>query len=676
MPPRRRAQFTQESVEQQLQQIHLLDQSSSSENLEQLGPIIKQIYTNRQQDSYLRTLQALIDSKDAEIEKICGDNYQDFISSVSTLFTVKSYTHNLREKIGTLDSSVSQIGRGLAEKKRALLQSKKTATNLDEAIDSLQASLRILDVVDRVGEMVKEGKYWSALRNAPSSLSQTPLFQHILMSLPSLRKQIKLSVTASTKQEGPMLRLSRVGSAVETVSYETTDDMVLETLEVDFKPLYQSIHIYTALDSLDELRKSYQADRKAQSDLILPVPLQLSSLGPLTEQIIGFFIIESHVLQTTGSFRSKAEVEELWDAIATRLSEAMEGALRNEAEPDSYLRVKEILLAFILTLETYQYSTVSLHASIFRLFEKYATLLERQVSKRFRDKEAVLNVVWLNNAEHDELSSASAPLSFPWSQSFYLCCEDIQDFVRRFYQFIEDVSQHHRNVDELLSRSLDTIISNHISGSYSVNLMKTSTLSQVAQIITNLEHFEVACAELERSVTSFRTTGRPDARGRAKHVLYELINWLTTVVDSLQIRDFYKDEAYRGATTYIAQCLMDFLIERNIAMISENAIANILVDVKFLEDQLRDGGRANLVPLFAELRSTTSLVLSDSVAEYLVPSLRQTTYAHIKPKRLTSLLEKLARYGGSCRDPVSREKGEKRRKEADAVGRLFPGENR
>ena len=135
-----------------------------------------------------------------------------------------------------------------------------------------------------------------------SSLSQTPLFQHILMSLPSLRGQIKDAVTASTKQwllvirnrtgevgklaleamesrtrrwrsrreRDPMLRLSRVGSAVETVSYETTDgayrnsffvfvylmpvDMVLETLKVDFRPLHQSIHIYTTLDSLD--RKS------------------------------------------------------------------------------------------------------------------------------------------------------------------------------------------------------------------------------------------------------------------------------------------------------------------------------------------------------------------------------------------------------------------------------------
>lgn len=72
----------------------------------------------------------------------------------------------------------------------------------------------------------------------------------------------------------------------------------------------------------------------------------------------------------------------------------------------------------------------------------------------------------------------------------------------------------------------------------------------------------------------------------------------------------------------------------------------------------------------------TSIVMSDSVTDYLVPSLRQTTYATVKPKKLASLLEKLARYGGSCRDHALREKGEKRRKEAEVVGRIFPGESR
>src|ERR1700761_4344021 len=123
MPPRARPTFTPESIDQQLQQIHLLDPSSSSENLEQLGPIIKQIHTNRQQEAFLRTVQGLIESKDADIEKICSENYQDFISSVSTLFTVKSYTDKMKENISSLDASVAQLGRGLVEKKRGLLQS-------------------------------------------------------------------------------------------------------------------------------------------------------------------------------------------------------------------------------------------------------------------------------------------------------------------------------------------------------------------------------------------------------------------------------------------------------------------------------------------------------------------------------------------------------------------------
>ena len=49
----------------------------------------------------------------------------------------------------------------------------------------------------------------------------------------------------------------------------------------------------------------------------------------------------------------------------------------------------------------------------------------------------------------------------------------------------------------------------------------------------------------------------PQAREDAPSMyLYELINWLTTVVDSLVIKEAYKDEAYKGAVAYIADCFM------------------------------------------------------------------------------------------------------------------------
>ena len=56
-------------------QIHLLDASSVTENLEALGPIIKAITESRQQEAFLRTVNGLVESKDEEIQKICRDNY-------------------------------------------------------------------------------------------------------------------------------------------------------------------------------------------------------------------------------------------------------------------------------------------------------------------------------------------------------------------------------------------------------------------------------------------------------------------------------------------------------------------------------------------------------------------------------------------------------------------------
>jgi hypothetical protein len=59
-----------------------------------------------------------------------------------------------------------------------------------------------------------------------------------------------------------------------------------------------------------------------------------------------------------------------------------------------------------------------------------------------------------------------------------------------------------------------------------------------------------------------------------------------------------------------------------------------------------------------------------------VPEVRKVSYSNVKAKRLQALLEKLATYGANSKVASQREKGERRRKEAEAVSRIFPGENR
>jgi hypothetical protein len=53
----------------------------------------------------------------------------------------------------------------------------------------------------------------------------------------------------------------------------------------------------------------------------------------------------------------------------------------------------------------------------------------------------------------------------------------------------------------------------------------------------------------------------------------------------------------------------EFLTGRNIPMMNENAISNILIDVDFLEDELKRIDRAHLCAAFAELRSVRTFFL-------------------------------------------------------------------
>lgn len=154
-------------------------------------------------------------------------------------------------------------------------------------------------------------------------------------------------------------------------------DNVLDNdhVRIDFKPLYQCIHIYDTLDAREELQLSYQADRRvrrptlspsgctgshfstqAQAFLLLSqtaslTPFSLVALSALLEEIVGFFLIESHVLKTTNSFRSEQDVEDLWDGMCERVVRIVDEGLAGCEDPEVFLGTKFKVLTFVQTLE-------------------------------------------------------------------------------------------------------------------------------------------------------------------------------------------------------------------------------------------------------------------------------------------------------------------------------------
>ncbi|TYJ55946.1 hypothetical protein B9479_003331 [Cryptococcus floricola] len=782
---KQRPTFTNAELEMQLQQINLDPTSSTTENLEALAPLIKSIQDTDSEQLYLKSLDAFVDEKEKEIEAICAGNYEDFVSSVSNLLTIRQGTGHLRRRIGELDGQMGDVGRALGEKatqKRALLEQKKVARNMDDAIETLQACLRLLDLVHRVSDMVREGKYWGALRSLedllhlpPASISQTPFYAHVMSSLPSLRLSIKDAVTASTKswlfdvressakvgkvaldqmsvrikkwrarreKEGGD-RLARVGGSLELVHNERVEFDALDNdeINVDFKPLYQCIHIYEALGAKTELQRTFQEDRKTQAALILssrmattPATL-VTTLPLLLQELVGFFVIESHVLDTMPEFRTQRDVDELWDAMCKTIVDVMGQGLKGCSDPEVFLSTKSEVLLFVQTLEVYGYNISELNGLLIALFERYSELLLNKFSSDFEqasivtdddnqpmmvnDQEEfdqVAGVCWLATGEAESLAMQGFPQAMPFSQTYPMCCINIRNFVDQFYQFTDGVAQQHLDIDEVLRKSLDGLLSTHVSKQIAKRLLSMANLSQIAQIVINLEHFLTACDELESVLMNLRASQRGGpiklsagasftstlaiAQSRIDSVVnsklesffelaeydwtparpqstveepstyvFEMITFLTAYVDSVLIglSEEVKTRAYSNALGRINKWLMDTLTGSSVPRLNESALASVLADVTFIETEIKRLEKRELDRVFDE---TINIILSDAVQAYMEPSVRSVSYPSVKPLRLAMILAKLGKAAAAHGGQANLFKAERRRGEADEVARL------
>lgn len=195
---------------------------------------------------------------------------------------------------------------------------------------------------------------------------------------------------AARKRKEANIALAKINGPIELSLSERHEYNVIdnENVRIDCRPLYECIHIHDILDAREELQASYQADRRAQAFLLLSDSatlntFSLQALSSLLEEIVGFFLIESHVLRTTKSFRSEQDVEDLWDDMCERVVKIVDGGLASCEDPDVFLGTKLKILTFVQTLEGHGYTVTQLNKLLLTLFERYSDLLQRKFSGDF-----------------------------------------------------------------------------------------------------------------------------------------------------------------------------------------------------------------------------------------------------------------------------------------------------
>ena len=721
---------------------------SDTESLNHLLPAIQDACAQGRSQQLLSSLTDYSVDRDAEIERICNSNHQGFVKSVNQMLRVRDGASNLASELQSLNISMHSTTEKLVEQKRALVDSRGVRQNIDEATQALKACLEVLLLANRVHDLLGQKNHYAALRALEElqdihlkEITQYKIAEMIQKSVPATKKLIGEAVMTDLhtwlfriresgqflgevgfyhteqrriKQKDraekiPYLQNFKLNSAIELVSDELEEFDVLDNddVSVDFTPLFECLHIHRTLGQLDRFRADYATTRRQQRDLLMPTSISLleeegATLNELLEGIAGFAIVERATIMRAPELRSTVDVDELWDSMCQQAIALISNALQEVTNAELLLKIKGIIALFIQTMESWGYTVTALDQFLLKLFEKYAELLKRRFSDDFQEivstddympmpinksdeYDKVVNVSWYTpDKPRDEIKF---PCVLPFSQMYPLCCIDIRNFLNQFYFFADDHFQHPKIIDETLKSSLDELLSRSVCRLL-VERLNSQYLGQIVQILINLEHFEIACRELEPvlavarstasaggSVTLSATAEFQSHKKTAEKRIFELVNskiddligtaeydWMATIAPAetsnymqtltrylsnimnsvlLGLPTEIKELIYFDALSHAATMILKLPLSADVKKINPYGVGALAKDVQYLTEFVETLANPILQENLYELQQTLALMQSQTPDDFYDISIRNKKYGRVDALNGPILLEKL-----------------------------------
>ncbi|KAH3906588.1 exocyst complex component SEC15 [Parastagonospora nodorum] len=728
--------------------IKQISQSSmGSDYIDQLIPIMKDArYSNQLQSAF----DQFSNDREAEIERICNANHQDFVSSVDSMLRIRDQTVQMSGDILELNESIQESIEKLAEQKKALVDSRGVRQNINEATQALNACLNVLRIANNVQDMLREKNYYGALRALDElqtvhlkAIDRYKIADMIEKSVPQTQDQIREAVKTDLStwlfriressqflgevsfyytdvrrtrnqnraEADPRFSKFKLNSAIELVADETDEFDVLNNEEAgnetDFSPLFEAMHINETLGKSDQFRTEYAADRRTQKDLIIPTKLNLldeecGDLSSLLESIAGFAIIEKATMSKTANLRHQSDVDELWDSMCQSAINLITKNLHTVENDELLLRIKGRVALFMLTMEKWGYSVAAMNDLLLTLFSKYSELLKQRFSDDFleivttddympmpinsvEEYDKVVTVSWYSpDKTREELTF---PCVLPFSQMYPLCCIDIRNFLNQIYLFSDDYFQKSSIIDETLRTALDDLLCQKVCQAL-IERLSSQYPGQIVQILTNLEHFEVACVELQDLL--FQARSSPSATGpiileaterfklakkQASDRIFELVNskiddlietaeydWMATkpaaepseymleltrylsnIMSSvlLALPTDIKEFIYFDALSHASTAILDLTLDEGVKRITPSAVADLATDTRYLSDFVSSLNNPILMENLDELTQTVALMGTENSDEFFDVAQRNRKYGKVDNMKGAILLEKV-----------------------------------
>ncbi|XP_018314391.1 exocyst complex component 6 isoform X2 [Mycetomoellerius zeteki] len=709
-----------------------------------LGPTFRAIYDGHEHQKFMEKLEDRIKAHDKDIERMCNHHYQGFNDSVRELLQVRSQAQQLNSEILELDKCITATSTKVIEKGEELVKARKVESNMAAAVDSLTMCLPVLAAYAKLQKQLKDKRYYPALKTLEQlehhdlpKVTNYRFSSQITQQIPQLRENIKDASMSDLRDflENIIKHSPKIGEVAmrhtaeqlateaEIVgrkkkrTYANQSNEIEEELSaqdlMDFSPVYRCMHIYTVLREGETFKLYYRQQRKQQAELVLEPPINMHEsiveYQTYLHGIIGFFVVEDHILNTGNGLATRSYLDELWTKALSTIVYALRTYSACCTDATLILKIKNLIMLFNTTLRDYGYSVEQLWDLLQEIRVHYNEVLMQhwvQVFRDILDEDSFLPIQVTTQAEYDkvlnlfpyhddELQKAEFPKKFPFSDMVPKVYQQVKEFIYACLKFSEDLNFTQTEIDEMICKSTNLLLTRTFSGCLSSLFRKPSlALLQVVQIIINTGYLEKSTKYLEEFVTNITGTShqgqlscmdvesamfrvaREDAekqicdklknkldeflelenydwnltepQGHASGFITDLIAFLqSTFTCFTNLPDKVAQVACKSACSHIAKAILDILISEDVKQISMGALQQVNLDTiqceQFAASEPVVGlPEGTLLQYFSQLRQLLDLFMSWDWPTYFHDYGHDSSkYDLVTPNMAVLLLEKL-----------------------------------
>eukprot|EP00002_Diphylleia_rotans_P037736 TRINITY_DN8465_c0_g2_i3.p1 TRINITY_DN8465_c0_g2~~TRINITY_DN8465_c0_g2_i3.p1 ORF type:complete len:189 (+),score=44.18 TRINITY_DN8465_c0_g2_i3:87-653(+) len=123
-------------------------------NQDDLGPAIRLAFEERKEHSFMQKIDHFVAKREAQIEEICNEHFQEFIKSVDDLLAVRNEAADLAAEIAQQNDTLQKTGVVLIEESENLIRYQKIQRNIASVQRMMKLCLQAVNLCVETKELV------------------------------------------------------------------------------------------------------------------------------------------------------------------------------------------------------------------------------------------------------------------------------------------------------------------------------------------------------------------------------------------------------------------------------------------------------------------------------------------------------------------------------------------